>query len=262
MQINNNQPPYSTSELLDKLEGIQHGFFGSQGGVSSGVYQSLNCGFSSNDSTVNVGINRQRVASCFSLDDAHLFSLRQAHTNKVIQVTPDTKALFSTQADGMVSQFSGVALGVLGADCAPVLLVDPVNKIIGAAHSGHKGALSGISEAVIESMCQLGADVRYIKVAVGPAMQADQFEVKEDFMRVFMENKTINALPFFHKSEERITFDTPAYIEARLRQAGVTKIDRWVDDTFSQPDKYFSYRRACHAGESDYGRQISVICLL
>lgn len=255
------QSPYSTSPLLEELDCIRYGFFGARGGVSTGIYSSLNCGYSSADDPDAIQRNRQRVAAHFALDEPQLYSLRQAHTTRVIEVGRRSEPQFETRADGMVSRETGVALGALGADCAPVLFVDPLTRVIGAAHSGWKGALHGINEAVLDAMCELGAQRRHIRAAIGPAMQQAHYQVQADFRSSFEKNSPIDSAPFFVAREGAYYFDTPGYVQARLRAAGVMQIDLSTEDTYSQPGRYFSYRRACHTGESDYGRQIAAISL-
>lgn len=255
------QPAYSTSPLLAELDCIEHGFFGLQGGVSSGIYESLNCGFSSADAHHKVMQNRQRVASCFGLQADALYSLKQAHTSRVVTLHQNTEPQFDVQADGMVCAVPGVGLGVLGADCAPVLFVDTIHRVVGAAHSGWKGALTGINEAVIASMCELGAKPCDIQAAIGPAMQVHHYEVKSDFEKRFKAESLIDSNAYFERKSGKIYFNTSAYIRARLQLSGVRNIDVSEEDTFSKTQLYFSYRRACQKGNHDYGRQISVIKL-
>ncbi len=257
----NPRPPYSTSPMLNQLDCIRHGFYGAQGGISKGIYSSLNCGHSSLDQTANVNENRRRVAAQIGVQPHRLFSLKQAHTTQVVHITAASEPQFNIQADGMVSADHGVALGSLGADCAPVLFVDPLRKVIGAAHSGWKGALDGINEAVIEHMLILGAQRDHIHASIGPAMQWEHYEVQADFQAMFAQHSSIDASPFFHTKGEKLYFDTPAYICVRLQKVGIRHLDRSKEDTFSQPDKYFSYRRSCQQGETDYGRQIAAIAL-
>ncbi len=254
-------PPYSTSPLLAQLDCVEHGFFGTRGGVSEAIYTSLNCGYSSQDLPERILENRGRVAACFDLEVEKLFSLRQVHSARVIELGADTPPQFSLQADGMVSATPGVGLGPLGADCAPVLFVDPVARVVGAAHSGWKGALTGINEAVIEKMRQLGASLNNIHAAIGPAMQVLHYEVQADFREMFERQSPIDSGPFFERRAGQLYFDTPAYVRARLGRAGVEAIDISTEDTYSQPDHYFSYRRSRQRGEDDYGRQIAVITL-
>jgi len=254
-------PPYSTSPLLAQLDCVGHGFFGVRGGVSSGIYARLNCGFSSLDERAMVRENRRRVAAEFGLSEANLYSLKQAHTTRVVQLGLESKPQFDTVADGMVCKVAGIGLGALGADCAPVLFVDPVNNVIGAAHSGWKGALNGINEAVVEAMQKLGAQIAHIHAAIGPAMQQRHYEVKPDFKAHFKSSSPIDASAYFCEREHQFYFDTPAYIEARLSALGLVKVDRSAEDTYPSPQTYFSYRRSCSKGENDYGRQIAVIVL-
>lgn len=255
------QPPYSTSPLLNEVDCIEHGFFGLQGGVSSGIYASLNCGFSSADVHYRVMQNRQRVASCFGLKADALYSLKQAHTCRVVTLHRKRAPLFDVQADGLVCSVPGLGLGVLGADCAPVLFVDSVHRVVGAAHSGWKGALTGINEAVIAAMCEAGAKPCDIQAAIGPAMQVQHYEVKADFEKKFRAQLMIDSSAFFEHRSSKIYFNTSAYIRARLQLSGIARIDVSEEDTFCKAHKYFSYRRACQRGDKDYGRQISVIKL-
>lgn len=261
IQAHNTQAAYSTSPMLDQLDCIRHGFFGSTGGVSQGDYQSLNCGHSSDDVSESVTENRRRVAHKLGLQEQNLYSLRQAHTTKVVHIEQSSESQFNTCADGLVCNEAGIGLGALGADCAPVLFVDSVNRVIGAAHSGWKGALLGINEAVIRAMLDLGAELENIHAAIGPAMQQKHYEVKTDFEIMFADKSPLDSTPFFNLKAHKLYFDTPSYIHARLLEAGIGFIDQSNEDTFSQPNKYFSYRRTCQSGASDYGRQISVISL-
>ena len=254
-------PPYSTSPLLAQFDCIEHGFFGNQGGISRGVYASLNCAHSSNDDSADITQNRTRVAALFNVPEAKLFSVKQAHTNTVIGISSLTEALFNSTADAMVTDEPGLALGVLGADCAPVLFVDPVARVIGAAHAGWKGALLGVNEAVIQKMLELGASLANLQVAIGPAMQSVEYEVQAEFKQHFARESKIESAVYFSQRDERLFFDTPGYIQACLGAAGICNVDISAEDTFTQPKKYFSYRRACHHQAADYGRQISMIVL-
>ena len=229
--------------------------------MSPGLYASLNCGHSSLDTQQNVIENRRRVADCFGLDASRLHSLKQAHTSRVVTLDRSSAEQFETVADGMVTREPGVGLGSLGADCAPVLFADPVNRVIGAAHSGWKGALTGINEAVLTAMQGLGAQLENIQAAIGPAMQQLHYEVQEDFRDAFSRDSPIDAAAFFRERNGGLYFDTPGYIRERLHAAGVRAIDQSMDDTFSRAEHYFSYRRSCRENRGDYGRQISVICL-
>ena len=206
----NAQPPYSTSPLLNEVDCIEHGFFGLQGGVSKGIYKSLNCGFSSADAQHKVMQNRHRVASCFGLKADGLYSLKQAHTCRVVTLQQNLAPQFDVLADGLVCAVPGIGLGVLGADCAPVLFVDAVHRVVGAAHSGWKGALMGINEAVIASMCELGAKPCDIQAAIGPAMQVQCYEVKADFEHRIKSESMLDSDAFFEHRSGKIYFNTSA----------------------------------------------------
>lgn len=259
---NLNAPPPSTrSALLAQFDGVEHAFFSARGGVSGGVYESLNCAYASSDERANIHENRRRVAHSMGLEAASLHSLKQAHTRRVVRIHKDSGPQFEQVADGMVCNHPGIGLGPLGADCAPVLYVDPVNRVIGAAHSGWKGALTGINEAVLDAMQQLGADLAHIHAAIGPAMQVAYYEVQADFLARFDDQSSVDARPSFQRREEKLYFDTPGYIRARLQAAGVRHIDDSGVDTFSNPGHYFSYRRGRAQRAPDYGRQIAVIML-
>ena len=161
----------------------------------------------------------------------------------------------------MVCNIPGIGLGPLGADCAPVLFIDPENQVIGAAHSGWKGALTGINEAVIAAMLDLGARAGNIHAAIGPAMQQQHYEVKSDFRSRFEKDSPIDSTAFFCERNDRLYFDTPGYIKARLSASGIKNIDQSKQDTYAGRESYFSYRRSRNEGAEDYGRQIAVIAL-
>ncbi len=261
MQAFDSAPPYLKSKLLSPVAGLRHGFFGAQGGVSEGIYASLNCGALSHDAPQRVAENRALVASKLGIDSAHLFSCNQCHSKQVLVVRSldDISAPF--HGDGLVTQLSGIALSALGADCAPVLFCDPVTRAIGAAHSGWKGALFGINEAVVKAMCELGAQPERILAAIGPAMQVAHYEVQPDFKQTLLENSSVDASACFEYRQEKLFFNTTKYIVLRLNAVGVNSIDLFQQDTFTLSEQYFSYRRSVANGEHDYGRQIAALCL-
>ncbi len=256
-------PLYLTSALLNKQAGIEHGFFGARGGVSTGLYESLNCGALSLDKPKNVAQNRMRVAACFSLQPQQLISAQQCHSTDVLLIESIEQLQQPFVGDGFVTKLPNVGISALGADCAPVLFYEPENKVIGAAHSGWKGAVDGINEAVIDTMCQAGAVRNNIVAAIGPAMQQAYYEVQEDFKAAILQRATVevNLQSCFYQRDSKLFFDVPAYIGLRLAAAGVGQFDCLEQDTYSQPQEYFSYRRACAQNQTDYGRQIAVICL-
>ena len=256
-----NTPPFLMSSVLSSIDGIRHGFFTRRGGVSDGIFDSLNCGLASGDDLDAVHENRFRVAGALSLD--HLFTLKQVHSAKVVVVDEKSDPHDKIEADGLVTRCLGIGLGALGADCPPVLFVDPVTGVIGSAHCGWKGALNGVTDQVIETMCGLGAKRSSIVAAVGPGIQWPSYEVGMEFQQPFLLDDTIESSPFFKPFGDADSphFDLPGYIRERLKRAGIGAVDVLDEDTYSQPEVFFSYRRSCHNKELGYGRQVSVIGL-
>jgi YfiH family protein len=242
--------------------GIAHGFFGREGGVSQGIYASLNCGPGSKDDPVAVAENRRRVADALA-PEVQLISLSQVHSPIVHTLpawgTEDGKRL---EGDGMVTTTPGLGLAILTADCAPVLFADAKAGVIGAAHAGWKGALGGVLEATLEAMEKLGALRMRINATVGPSISQQNYEVGADFRERFLES---GAKPrhFFVASdrEGHYHFDLPAYVAHRLTQAGTGSVETLGICTYPAENGFFSFRRTTHAGEPDYGRQISAIVL-
>jgi YfiH family protein len=249
------------SELLARQHGIAHGFFGRTGGVSTGLYASLNCGLGSNDARANVLENRARVAELVGVRPAELLTLYQMHTPRVVTVTAPWDTDHQPQADGMVTTTRDLALGILAADCTPILFADVAAGVIGACHAGWKGALAGIAEATVDAMTALGADRTRIAAAIGPAIRQVSYEVGADFRDRFIAATSANAAWFVPgKAVDKFQFDLPGYLTHRLREAGIVRLDDCNADTFADPD-FFSYRRTTHRGEPDYGRNLSAIAL-
>jgi YfiH family protein len=244
-------------------EGIAHGFFGRDGGVSTGIYNSLNCGPGSKDVPECVAENRRRVVSAMA-PGAKLISLSQVHSAKV-----HTLSAWGTgriEGDAVVTATPGLALGILTADCAPVLLADPQAKVIGAAHAGWKGALGeggrGVLEAALDAMEKLGARKDRISAVIGPAISQANYEVGFDFRDRFLELGLRNRRFFVPWDREgHYRFDLPGYVASRLTAAGAGTVEMSGICTYPPENGYFSFRRTTHAGEPDYGRQISAIVL-
>lgn len=245
------------------VAGIRHGFFTRQGGVSDGVYASLNCGFGSRDRTDDVAENRSRVAQTLAVDTQALNTVHQVHSADVATVTAAWEPAAAPRADAMVCRTPGIAIGVLTADCGPVLLADADAGIIGAAHAGWRGALNGIVEATIGAMCDLGANLERIRAALGPCIAQDSYEVGPEFRDAFLAADEAND-SFFVASDRptHFRFDLPGYVAQRLARAGIAAVERLEVDTYAETEHCFSYRRATHAGEDDYGRLISAIALV
>lgn len=244
--------------------GIAHGFFGRDGGVSTGIYQSLNCGPGSKDVPEAVSENRRRAMSELA-SNAKLVSLSQIHSI-IVHTLAAGEGQSRPEGDAMVTSTPGLALAILTADCAPVLLADPKAKVIGAAHAGWKGALGqnghGVLEATLNAMEKLGALKDRIIAAIGPCICQTNYEVGGDFRDRFLELGLGNRR-FFAPSDKQdhYRFDLPGYVAHRLRLAGVGTVEILGVCTYPQENRFFSFRRATHAGEPDYGRQISAIVL-
>lgn len=250
-----------TLEILshDSLAAFRHGFFTRRGGASSGIFTGLNCGFGSSDQTEAVATNRDRVADAVGVNIDSLVSVHQVHSAKVIHVTSPIQGP-KPKVDAMVSNTKGIALGVLTADCEPVLFGDPVAGVVGAAHAGWKGALNGVLEATIQMMVDLGASIDNISAVVGPSISQRNYEVGPEFMDVFLGVDPENARFFAGGKGDRVHFDLPAYGVERLRAAGIKNAEWTRHCTYEDPDRFFSYRRSVHNQEADYGRLISAIC--
>ncbi|QFS81924.1 Laccase domain protein YfiH [Roseivivax sp. THAF40] len=243
----------------DTLAPLRHGFFSRRGGASSGVFQGLNCGTGSSDQSEMVRINRERVAAAMELDGTGVTTVHQCHSAEVVTVSgPLTPPL--PRADGMVTAQPGVALGVLTADCQPILFADAEAGVIGAAHAGWRGALAGVLEATVDAMIALGARREAINAVIGPTISQRNYEVGQDFLEAFVAEDPEYVRFFAGGAGDRMHFDLPAFGLHRLREAGVRA--EWTRHcTYADPDRFFSYRRATHVKEADYGRLISVIRL-
>jgi YfiH family protein len=242
------------------LAGIPHGFLGRGGGVSQGVCAGLNVGLGSGDDLEAIRENRRRAVEAVA-PGARLVTVHQVHSPDVVAVTAPWPDAGRPHADAMVTDRPGIALGILTADCAPVLFADPASGVIGAAHAGWKGAYSGVIEATIEAMEQLGAARERVLAAVGPAIARKSYEVDEAFLRRFTEADAANERFFGSGREGRYQFDLEGFVLFRLAEAGLSRVEAQGLDTYSDPNRFFSYRRATHRGEPDYGRQISLIAL-
>lgn len=250
-------PPFETSCALSNSPGIRHGFFGRRGGVSSGLYDSLNSGEGSNDASDNIIANRARIRA--SLGAEHMLSCYQIHSADVVTVT--TPWDHRPEADAMVSQVPGIALCILTADCTPVLFADHHAGIIGAAHAGWKGALGGVLETTIDQMVTLGADRANITAAIGPTIGQPSYEVGPEFRDTFLKGDTASANFFKSGAGDRFQFDLPGYVDTRLQRAGIMAPHNLARDTCALEFDYFSNRRHNQRGENDYGRNASVISI-
>ncbi len=250
-----------TLEILtaDSLAPLRHGFFSRKGGASSGVFEGLNCGRGSSDQSDIVRINRNRVAEALQVAPEALVTLHQVHSARVVRV--DAPLEDRPQADAMVTATPGLALAVLTADCQPVLFADARAGVIGAAHAGWRGTLDGVLEATLAAMEELGADRGDISAVIGPTISQGAYEVGPEFLDEFMADDSENHRFFVSGDGDRYLFDLPGYGVHRMRTAGIGAAEWTRHCTYSDPARFYSYRRATHAGEADYGRLISAIRL-
>jgi YfiH family protein len=242
------------------LGAVPHGFLGRRGGVSEGVCAGLNVGWGSDDSREAIAENRRRAVEAVA-PGARLVTVHQVHSAEAVPVAAPWPDDQRPHADAMVTDRPGLALGILTADCAPVLLADAAAGVIGAAHAGWKGAFSGVVEATVAAMEKLGADRDRIAAAVGPSIARRSYEVDDAFLRRFAEADPETERFFTTGREGHHQFDLEGFVLSRLAEAGLARIEALGEDTYSQPDRFFSYRRATHRGEATYGRQIALIAL-
>jgi hypothetical protein len=251
-----------TANVLKECSGIRHGFMTRRGGVSTGIYDSLNCGYGSDDDARHVTENRTRTAARVDLPHEALATTYQIHSADVMEVETPWPRAARPKVDAMVTRRPGVALGISTADCAPILLADPAAGVIGAAHAGWKGAVTGVAEATVAAMIGLGAEAARIQAAIGPCIAQASYEVGPEFPRPFLEQDNANRRFFIPaRRAGHFMFDLPGYVASRLAAAGIVSIENVARDTCAEADLFFSYRRKTLRGEPDYGRSLSIIAL-
>ncbi len=243
------------------LGGVAHGFLGRRGGVSTGVHAGLNVGTGSTDAPAIIAENRRRAAEAV-LPGARLVTVYQVHSPDCVAVIEPFEERLRPHADALVTDRPGLALGILTADCAPVLLADREAGVVGAAHAGWKGAIGGVTDSTIAAMETLGARRDRIAAAVGPCIARASYEVDAGFLGRFVEVDPENERFFTGgRRDDHWQFDLEAYVAHRLAAAGIRTVEALGQDTYAQPDRFYSFRRATHRREPDYGRQISIVGL-
>lgn len=251
-----------TASLINSLSGVRHGFFTRRGGVSDGLYGSLNCGFGSGDPAENVAQNRALAMGFINQPADALVTARQVHSAKAIAVSKPWTRDDAPEADALVTDVRGIALGILTADCTPVLLIDPKAKVIGAAHAGWRGVRTGVLEAAVEAMVGLGAKSERIVAAMGPCIRMGSYEVGPEFRETFVADNPANTSFFAPaRRDGYFLFDLPTYVFRRLDAIGIKDVQLLQIDNFRSPDRFFSHRRATLAGEKACGRNLSAIVL-
>lgn len=249
--------------LFHTMPGIKHAFFTRKGGVSTGIYAGLNVGYGSGDKEENVTENRRRAMAALGEAAGNLCTLYQIHSAKVIRIEEKHRRENAPQADGMVTKTPGLVLGILTADCTPVLFADPVNKVVGAAHAGWKGAGLNIMQETVTEMLKIGAETRYIHAVIGPCIQWDSYEVGPEFPEKFLECNPLDE-KFFKPSTKNPThfmFNLPGYIEKKLGELQLHSVTNIGRDTVTDEAHFYSYRRKTLRGEEDYGRQLSAVVI-
>jgi len=251
------------AKSLAALDGVRHAFFTRAGGVSEGIYASLNGGVGSNDDRAHVAENRARMAAAVGVGREALITAYQIHSADVVVAETPWTHTARPHADAIVTRVPGLAIGVSTADCGPVLLADAETRVIGAAHAGWRGALAGVTDAAIAAMERLGAERTRIVAALGPMISQPNYEVGADLVERFRGADPSNAR-FFRPAARagHALFDLPGYIAARLTSAGIAKIEDLAACTYADPDRFYSFRRTTHRGEPDYGRHVNAIALV
>ena len=244
------------------LTGIRHGFFTRAGGVSSGLYASLNGGVGSRDDAGKVLENRVRMAAALGVEPRRLLTAYQTHSPNVVVAEAPWTTENRPQADAIVTRMRALAIGVTTADCGPVLFAEPRAGVIGAAHAGWRGALTGVIEATIAAMERLGAAQRQIRAAIGPMIRQGNYEVGPDLVERFRADDPASSRFFGPaRRDGHAMFDLAGYIAARLKRAGITEVEDVGLCTYGDPEQFFSYRRTTHRAEADYGRHVNAIAL-
>jgi YfiH family protein len=244
------------------LTGIRHSFFTRAGGVSSGLYASLNGGVGSRDDAGKVLENRARMAAALGVEPRRLLTAYQTHSPNVVVAEAPWTTENRPQADAIVTRMRALAIGVTTADCGPVLFAEPRAGVIGAAHAGWRGALTGVIEATIAAMERLGAAQRQIRAAIGPMIRQGNYEVGPDLVERFRADDPASSRFFGPaKRDGHAMFDLAGYIAARLKRAGITEVEDVGLCTYADPEQFFSYRRTTHRAEADYGRHVNAIAL-
>ena len=248
------------SKKLTKFKNINHCFFSKNNGFSEGIYKSLNCGLGSNDKKENVIKNLNFVAKKIGIKKENLILMNQTHSNKVMLIDKNSQKYEKFHCDSIITNLKGVALGVLTADCVPIILYDEINHVIGCVHSGWKGTISGIIEKTMDKFREINSNIK-ITASIGPCIGKENYEVGKEFFNNFLKESQANEKYFEKSSEVKFLFNIRDYINNKLKDCGVSEVDNVDGDTFKDSNNFFSYRRSKKLGEPDYGRCISTICL-
>ena len=249
------------SSKLSKFKNLKHCFFSRKSGVSKGYYESLNCGLGSSDKKENVLKNLEIVSKNISCRNDYLITLSQKHTNKIIFFEKEESVKSKLTGDAIVTKLKNIGISILAADCAPILFYDPKKKIIGCAHAGWKGALNGVIKNTVEKFKDLNSNIEDIIAVVGPCLEKNSYEVKNNFIKKFISDDKSNIIFFEKTINKKYIFDLRGFVNKKILNTGIKNIDNIKMDTFSNKKNFYSYRRSCIDKERDYGRCISVILM-
>lgn len=246
-----------------KLKGIAHGFFTRGGGHSTGIFASLNCGLGSGDDPDVVKMNRAVVARALGVAEGQVVTAHQVHSAEAVEVNDVWPVDQRPKVDGLVTRKKGLAIGVLTADCGPVIFADEAAQVIGCCHAGWKGALTGVTDSTVVAMEKLGAKRDNIVAVLGPTISREAYEVGPEFPSPFLAQSSAHGKFFTPSTKEgHFMFDLPAYLTGRLKSLGLKTVQDLALCTYTDEARFYSYRRATHRGEKDYGRLISTIALV
>jgi YfiH family protein len=249
------------SKKLQKFANIKHCFFSRKGGISDGIYESLNCGLGSKDKKENVTKNLELVSKKINCNKDYLITLNQTHSNKVIFFNHKNEVKNKILGDAIVTKLQNIGIGILTADCAPILLYEPQKKIIACVHSGWKGSFNGIIENTIKKIKDLNSDINNLVAVVGPCIKQENYEVGVEFFNKFLKEDLNNEIFFNKVKKNKHLFDLRGFINKKLSNLGIKNIDNIDIDTYAKKESFYSYRRSKFNSEEDYGRCISVILM-
>ena len=249
------------SNKLNQFNNTKHCFFSKKNGCSEGIYKSLNCGPGSNDKKENIKKNLDLVSKKMNIKKENLILMHQTHSNKVVVIDKENQKNKKIIADALITKLEGCGIGVLTADCVPIILYDKINKIIGCIHAGWRGIISGIIENTLNNFKEINNNNKII-AAVGPCIGSKSYEVSEEFYKNLLSDSEMNEKFFLKKTNNKFLFDIRGYANKKLSNCGVFDIENINIDTFKDADNFFSYRRSKKLGEPDYGRCISIISLV
>jgi len=248
------------SKKLKNFKNLEHCFFSRNGGISEGIYSSLNCGIGSNDNRENVFKNLETISKQFNVSVKNLTLMKQTHSDKVIYIDEKNKHIKRFECDALITKIENIPISVLTADCVPILIYEKINRVIACIHAGWKGAIHGVIDNTINKILSLNTK-NEIYAVIGPCIGKNSYEVKADFYKKFLGSDKESHIFFSKKDETKFFFDLRGYVNNRLKKLNIHNLDNIEMDTFLEKKKFFSFRRSIHLKEKDYGRCISTICL-